>query len=182
VAALSAASMLTGHRNLSRRLRWLLALVMAGLLSAGLGALWLDRAENPSAFYPTRAAADSAGAFTRGWLPPSLPPNASNIHETHSLDTNERWASFTAPAGDLRAMVQTARRLSFAEVLTIRPRLPNPLRPHWPPELQPQPLVTPRDAENLGLYRDEAASYCYAVEWPEGRAWGWSCRSPDAAA
>jgi hypothetical protein len=49
--------------------------------------------------YTNVSAAESDGAFERGWLPPILPSDAQNIVERHNLDTNRTWGCFYTPGG-----------------------------------------------------------------------------------
>lgn len=51
--------------------------------------------------YPTAAAARAHGAVQRGWLPEELPNSATNISETHDLDTNTGSGSFQFGAADV---------------------------------------------------------------------------------
>lgn len=44
--------------------------------------------------FPDLAAAEKAGAFERGWLPPALPRSARNIIESNDLDSNIGIGSF----------------------------------------------------------------------------------------
>ena len=47
--------------------------------------------------YATYDDAKLDGAFERGWLPEWLPQSASEIHEAHDLDSNQRAFSFRLP-------------------------------------------------------------------------------------
>lgn len=65
--------------------------------------------ESQTRHYPTRADAERDGAFVRGWLPADLPAQASDIMESHNLDSNQMWVRFqlggTAPDRLLRRCV-----------------------------------------------------------------------------
>jgi hypothetical protein len=130
--------------------------------------------------YPTRAAADADGAFARGWLPATLPPGSTEIQEAHDMDTNERWLSFRAPVPELRALATSLTPLSYGSVRAVGPRAPRWTGIAWPQELNSGFQHTPR--EGVSYFRDTNDAYCYAVEWESGRAWGWSCRTPDPSA
>ncbi|GGZ41540.1 hypothetical protein C8J23_13639 [Shewanella chilikensis] len=48
--------------------------------------------------YPTEAEARAEGVFERGWLPPILPPSATEIKVNNDLDNNSSSGSFRLPA------------------------------------------------------------------------------------
>jgi hypothetical protein len=50
------------------------------------------------AAYATRTEAAAAGAIERGWIPSWIPPEASELHEVHDVDTNESALAFRLPA------------------------------------------------------------------------------------
>lgn len=56
------------------------------------------------------AAARSSGVIDRGWVPRVLPESATNIEETHDLDTNAVWGTFDFPIAE-----QSGWRASFVE-------------------------------------------------------------------
>lgn len=41
-----------------------------------------------------------AGIFDAGWIPIWLPKSATNIKETHDIDTNEAWLTFVFSSND----------------------------------------------------------------------------------
>ncbi len=47
--------------------------------------------ESQTRQYPTRADAERNGAFVRGWLPADIPADATDIVESHNLDSNQVW-------------------------------------------------------------------------------------------
>ena len=49
--------------------------------------------------YDTHAVAENAGAMRRGWLPPWLPQESTQIFERHNIDTNARMWVATVPIG-----------------------------------------------------------------------------------
>jgi len=51
------------------------------------------------ASYATQAEAVAAGAVHRGWIPAWVPPEATDLREVHSVDTNESALVFNLPAG-----------------------------------------------------------------------------------
>ena len=44
--------------------------------------------------------ASTSGLFEAGWIPLWLPKTASNIQESHDVDTNESWLMFNYAASD----------------------------------------------------------------------------------
>lgn len=71
----------------------------------------LLRCDDYETAYPDISAAESHGAFSRGWLPPLLPTDARNILELHNIDTNRTWACFEIPSGTgaMRAKLEAAQ-------------------------------------------------------------------------
>jgi hypothetical protein len=129
--------------------------------------------EIPVAEYDNLAEAQADGALERGWLPEFLPPHTSDIREAHNVDTSARWLEFTAPVRELRILAAHLDPITWQDAR--RTALPRPSRAgrHWPPELDEPAIATPRSS--LGFYRATKASYCLAVDWTSGHAWGWSC-------
>jgi hypothetical protein len=50
--------------------------------------------EQVTVSYATAAEAKAKEAILRGWIPPSLPTTARDIHESHDLDTNRGEGEF----------------------------------------------------------------------------------------
>ncbi|TFI58408.1 hypothetical protein E2493_09735 [Sphingomonas parva] len=65
--------------------------------------------------YATWAEANRAGAVERGWLPPFVPKNARDLHDTHDLDTNEQKLTFTVPPEAVRPMLDSIAPRSVLE-------------------------------------------------------------------
>ena len=151
-----------------------LIVVLASVLT---GCQWTDMSVNE---YPTLAAAEADGAVARGWLPSLIPASATVIHEAHNVDTNARWLSFLAPEQELRALAPQLTPLSYGDVRSVAPRAPRVAGIEWPPELGSGFQHTPR--AGISYFRDTSHSYCYALEWSAGRAWGWSCETPTPSA
>ena len=146
------------------------------LFAVGL-VIYIDIDETPVTEYKTFGEAEADDAIGRGWLPLFLPSSATDIRDVHNLDTNARWITFHAPAGDLRLMVQRFNTLSYAEARRTALRRPWRVRGQWPPELSEPLLRTARDTNILAYYRAAKDDLCVAVEWQTGRAWLWSCRA-----
>ena len=53
--------------------------------------------------YPTASAARADLAIERGWLPAALPESATDISESHDLDTNTGGGSFRFGASDIES-------------------------------------------------------------------------------
>ena len=62
--------------------------------------------------FATWADADRAGAVERGWVPAFVPKSATNISETHNIDTNAQTLEFTARGSDVQGMVAGLRLVS----------------------------------------------------------------------
>ena len=84
--------------------------------------------------YQDVAAAESGGAFNRGWLPPLLPADARNIVELHNLDTSEGWGCFDAPTGSgaIREKLQAAGAKRVSGPVGPRPTQYFITRTWWP--------------------------------------------------
>ncbi len=54
--------------------------------------------ESQTRHYPTRADAERDGSFARGWLPADIPADATDIVESHNLDSNQMWVRFNLSA------------------------------------------------------------------------------------
>lgn len=71
--------------------------------------------ETPESRYPTAAAAATAGAFQRGWLPEVLQPDATDIYETHDIDSNRGHGTFAANPHLIHRLDSDCVRESAAE-------------------------------------------------------------------
>ena len=69
--------------------------------------------------YDDLAAARAAGAVASGWIPSFLPSSATAIRETHNLDTNEVWVTFSA-AREVVDGVEACEHSSRGEVVLPR--------------------------------------------------------------
>ena len=148
-------------------------------LTSGLLGLAIACGEIQHASYATYAAADSAGAVTRGWVPSFVPSTAIEIVEIHDLDLNTQRLRFRAPEADLRTMIATLVPLSLDEARKPGIEAP-PLPGDWPFELFRGPLVaTPRGT--LRMFRTQLqapGASCIAVEWSRRIVYAWSCAVP----
>jgi hypothetical protein len=103
-------------------------IVLAAIVSlAGMG--WygwrrLSCADRSASFYSTRAQAIAAGAVDRGWIPRSLPVEATAIHEEHDMDTNEVWIRFTLPRDRARQFAGSLHLLAQEEMSSVAIRPP----------------------------------------------------------
>jgi hypothetical protein len=122
--------------------------------------------EDMSAFYDTYADAERAGAVNRGWIPPYVPPSATEITEVHNLDVNSQRIRFQAPLADLRLMTEGMRMVPRSDLPTSNVYLP-PMEGDW----------SPGSDENLRFYEapDGGAARCVAVDWERARTYGWTC-------
>ena len=88
----------------------LLVKIFATLLVLGVGVLialqMLERFENPTNQFPTYEAMEASGLMQAGWIPKSLPRSASQISETHNLDTNVIKIAFRYAPGDFGPVAQ----------------------------------------------------------------------------
>jgi hypothetical protein len=82
--------------------------------------------------YATYAAAKEDGAILRGWLPDFVPTSATDIRESHNLDSNEHWLTFRFDSNDRAEIV--------AGLETSNPNFPRDnstqRRSWWPDDLR----------------------------------------------
>jgi hypothetical protein len=108
--------------------------------------------ETRESHYPDVPAARRDGAFTRGWLPEVLPPDATDIWEQHQVDSVRTWACFLVPEG--AASVRTLLTGLGAQ------RVPGPVsqgppallgtRAWWPSSMGKAPLEAYQFKETAG--------------------------------
>jgi len=72
--------------------------------------------ETSTARYATREEAAKDGAILRGWLPEWLPASASEIYETHDLDTNKSSAFFRYAPGDEPKLPSACQAVSVSRL------------------------------------------------------------------
>lgn len=122
--------------------------------------------------YATRAEAEKAGAFARGWIPNGIPPSAHDLREAHSVDTNQRWGLFDfnpADGAGLRAMLEPS------EVSLTGTSTGIPQRIEWWPVLLRTALDDAKlKAAGLQAYRSSDRQLIVIVNWAQGRAYYWS--------
>jgi hypothetical protein len=79
----------------------LITLAVLALIGVfALGVFAVAHFENPSSRFSTYDELRASGLIERGWVPEFLPRSATDIEESHDLDTNRGWASFKYKAGD----------------------------------------------------------------------------------
>ncbi len=132
--------------------------------------------ESQTRHYPTRADAERDGAFARGWLPVDLPSEASDIMESHNLDSNQMWIRFQPNGMTLDRLLQ---RCVVATDVPLPPARQTRRSAAWWPEAliaggasrqttgaayRCRALGTSSSATEFGLLVDEGAE----------RAWYWS--------
>ena len=112
--------------------------------------------------YPTRADAAAAGLFEQAWLPDLMPPSASLIRITRSLDQGEAEGWFHFPSQDwslVEAKLQPYRQ----------PLKPDPAVTTWVAKKSTRGYtpfeVTGADARWLFVC-SESGGKCYFKRWP----------------
>jgi hypothetical protein len=71
--------------------------------------------ETPTSRYPTTEAATKDGAFRRGWLPEILQPDATDIYESHDIDSNRGYGSFALNSQLIQRLKSECRQLNATE-------------------------------------------------------------------
>ena len=79
--------------------------------------------ETPASVFGTYEEARRTGAIGPGkWLPSWLPVNATEIHESHSIDTNQVWLEFKS-AGSLTSFGQECLPIDHRSAQAALPNL-----------------------------------------------------------
>ena len=94
----------------------LIALPLA-ILGVVLAALqYMEYTENPKSTFASYEEMDRSGLIARGWLPQYLPRSATEIVESHNLDTNRVWAAFRYRVGDFDSVESICNRIAENEL------------------------------------------------------------------
>ena len=67
------------------------------------------------ASYDSTSDAVAAQAVSKGWIPPWLPPEASNLMEVHNLDSSSSALSFKIPDGQVWELPSHCRPVGFSD-------------------------------------------------------------------
>jgi hypothetical protein len=96
-------------------------IVIVLFASVVLVAAACEQMETFETTYPDAASAIKAGAVGEGkWVPKFLPSSATNIRETHNMDTNELWLSFHFQPTDYASFGQACTPITASK--TAYPR------------------------------------------------------------
>ena len=87
-----------------------LPLAILGVVLAAL--LYMEYTENPKSMFGSYEEIERSGLIARGWLPHYLRPTATDIEESHNLDANRVWATFSYRVGDLDAVETACKRIA----------------------------------------------------------------------
>ncbi len=131
--------------------------------------------------YADYAAARAAGAVRRGWIPPFVPPSATDIRQVHDLDSNAQWLRFRVCREDAQALLGAAEILNVWEVWGKVAAPPRDIG-RWPEQLTRPKLYSPPAPFGLELrkWREPGpGARCIAVDVRESWVYAWSC--PPAA-
>jgi hypothetical protein len=92
-------------------------------------------------FFPSYSAASDAGAFSRGWVPDWIPKSATEIYETHNLDTNLFMVKFLFPK-----QIDFTLPTSCKSIAPTLPPSPPFKRKWWPSDVPALEFTTLRHA------------------------------------
>ncbi len=114
----------------------------------------------------------AGGAAQRGWLPPFVPPAATDIRLTHSLDSNQQWLRFRMPSAAMEMMRRDLSPLSRDEALSRAEADPRK-RKEWRRDVW-------NGNEPLAFYSwcSGGECMCVAIRSTADEVFGWSCRHP----
>ena len=107
---------------MNKLIQWLILLGASVLVIVLVMLYFFDRAETAISKFATYEDAQKAGAIGESkWLPDWLPKTATNIHETHNIDTNQVWLEFRVDT----ASALTAQGCEAVEKSGYKDKLPN---------------------------------------------------------
>lgn len=89
-----------------------IALPLAALGVVLAAIRYMEYTENPKSAFESYEEMERSGLIARGWLPQYLPPSATDIEESHNLDTNRVWAAFRYQVGDLDSVESGCNRIA----------------------------------------------------------------------
>lgn len=114
-------------------------------------------------FYNSLSAAESDGATETGRIPPWVPASATNLNETHSVDTVQSLLAFNFDPADRERLTPTCEPITADEI-----QFPALEAAWWPPDLRDATGATNAGfaiydcANEMGyLAIDEGASQAY---------------------
>lgn len=84
----------------------------AAILIVGCGLFLIGCNETPETQYATASAAAQDQAFERGWMPPVLQPDVTDIHETHDIDSNRVVGQFALNGSVLERLQSSCKHAS----------------------------------------------------------------------
>lgn len=138
-----------------------------GLLLMTLSGCELFHSLDKDASYATYEEAKADGAMRRGWIPAFVPASATDLKESHNLDTNESWLTFRFAEADREGLAEALTPADAGEVQFPRGK-PTRQRDWWPLTLS-APSSSARDTYDL--YRCESGFA--AIEKSAPVAWVW---------
>ena len=134
--------------------------------------LTLACSDKVQASYQTRAEAEKLGAVARGWVPSAVPEGATQIRETHNIDTNQAWGRFLFPASKgetLRAALNEIDTSSLAGQEVRSPKVN-----WWPSVLSGQLSDQGLRATGFTFYKvQQNGVMFFAVDWRKNEAFFW---------
>ena len=162
----------TARRTLLLDRTWLCGMALVGCLPtlfAGFVMLFRFISMDMDASYSDYAEAVADGAVRRGWIPDFVPASATDIRESHNLDTNDAWSTFRFEPADKDKMVAVLTPIApeDAEFSWTRRRL------WWPEDLT---RGERHSSEKYDFYKylDHYGEAVFiAVDRQEARAWYW---------
>lgn len=133
--------------------------------------------ESQTCHYRTRADAERAGSFARGWLPADIPADATDIVESHNLDSNQMWVRFKLSATTPERLLQ--RCVVDSEVPLPPARQTRRTAKWWPKALTAGegalPLASGRAYRCSDLGRDRSVRpFGVLVDERGQQVWYWS--------
>lgn len=113
--------------------------------------------------YPSSELAASDHAFERGWLPEELRQGATNISESHDLDSNHGRASFDYSPPLMERLERNCSKISANE------KVISPLG--WPEIVQAQPTSAELSARGVFAFRCRSFTVLLDTNKGTGSLW-----------
>ena len=115
--------------------------------------------------YASYAEAERSGLVKRGWVPQFVPESASDISDTHDLDTGAQIFEFSAPERALRSMDRLGAAVTPADAQAAQTLIS--AHGFSPGALVRIICAEPRDGALLIDFRSGRAAYNTEIRWAD---------------
>jgi hypothetical protein len=124
------------------------------------------------ASYRTRADAQKSGAIARGWIPSVVPEGATEIRETHNVDSNQAWGKFLFSASKAESIRSALNEIDISSLAGQEVR--SPKVNWWPSVLSGRLSDHELRATGFKFYKvQQNGVVFFAVDWQKKEAFFW---------